>query len=71
MKRMSDASDASRVRRRRIMIGCIILCAAGVALNIALWVTGHGNRWTVILFCIEFSGLLSGTSSLRSMRGQR
>jgi hypothetical protein len=53
------------------MIACLIICLAGVALNIALAATGRGSQWTVILFTVEASGVVATSHYLLSMRGQR
>lgn len=66
----SDASRRARVRRR-IAITCLIICSLAAALNLAVMIAGHSTRWTVVLFCVEFSGVLSSIANLRSMRGQR
>jgi cytochrome c-type biogenesis protein CcmE len=71
MKRRSDASDASRARRRRIMIACLIVCTLGVAFNLGLMSAGRGSQWTVILFTVEASGVVASAHYLLSMRGQR
>jgi cytochrome c-type biogenesis protein CcmE len=65
-----DASDASRARRR-ITVACLIVCLAGVALNLALMAAGHSSQWTVILFTVEASGVVASIHYLLSMRGQR
>jgi hypothetical protein len=57
--------------RRRVMVACVIICAAGTVLNLAAMAAGYGDRWTVVLFCVELSGLMGSVASLRSMRGQR
>lgn len=65
--RRSDASDASRARRR-ILIACVIISALGAALNLALMATGRSSQWSVILFCVEASGVVAGVSALRGRR---
>lgn len=67
MKRRSDASDASRVRRR-IMVACLIVCSILTAANLALMATGHSSQWTVILFTVEASGVVATSHYLLSMR---
>lgn len=57
--------------RGRIAVTCLIICTLGVALNLALMAAGHSSRWTVVLFTVEASGVVSAILTLRSMRGQR
>jgi hypothetical protein len=64
MKGMSDASDASRVRQRRITFVTTTICLLGAAVSIALLVTGHGTRGTALLLAGEAIGFAGGVYNL-------
>ena len=70
MKTRSDASDPSRLRRR-ILVACLIACTALAVVNLALMAVGAASQWTVVLFCVEASGVVSTSHALRTIRGQR
>jgi len=56
--------------KRVIVIACVTIAAAALAVNVALAISGHPGRYAVPACVVDSIGVVCGLLYLRSTRGR-